>query len=604
MLSAADAACMSARAEFARLAQGPWREFLIPAPSGRPLCVLVETPSGPSVAPRNPVHDSPQALVFFDGLPLHSGFNAFDAASLAAHWGRTSEVLGRFTLVRINRADASLEIRTDPIASCPAYLATMPDYAWGITNVPSLAHRIAARGELDPLGVAGALCTPAALADRTLVTTVRTLPHASVIRVAAGQSPAVHTDDAAVTSGASRCDLRPDDAAGIFIDTITPVIARLRDAGFDLTCAITGGRDSRAVAALIAAIVPEPSYHFGGVEAAPESRVAARAAAALGGSFELKSDPHEPTRKNYDAAEHYLLNKYCGLIEFSYLRPPPSTEPDYNLPRHVHFTGHAGEIARWCFESLRGLATPPSLAASRKRLSTRMATDAGGLFTRPTLDEALRHIDDRIASARDAGVTRTNLQTVVSNQLKAPRWGALQLNRAAERRDIVAPFLCVPFFEVAFRLTPRDRFADAFHHAIIRRCAPAALGVPFHGYRDTRHRFKKELARDMLAAIPALQARHAKRKSPGRHANWEPWLRPALRDRLLSHDPAAPVWNHINRRELESILTDDTGHAFRERVYPVLAAAGVIRFWDHYTRNLAPGASTVTEPKPMATATA
>lgn len=571
-----------ARAErvFAQQARGPWRFAEHTAESGGVIRVYHEAPESNHVPPRVPLHESDSHLVLYDGFPLHPEFDAFDARTLG-NTDRWSQLVGRYAVIRFSKLSGELEIVIDPIGGCQCYHADMAG-GWLLTSSPLIAHMLADRGDLDEHGASGLLCAPAPLGQHTLVSSVRLLPHGSRTNASVDCAPSSQAKDPLIAAGQAGFDLTPDHAASEFAAVFGPIFHRLDEAGFDFRCALTGGRDSRALAALYARSTRSPSFHFGGAEGAAESVIAERAAGILGGSFELKSDPNNPNTENYDACERSIFERYCGMIDFTYLRPPPSTTPDPNEHREVHITGQAGEIARWSFESLSGMLRTPTVRASSVRLRTRLIKKGDGLFTGHACGTAIDNVQCLIDQALSAGVSHGNLQTVVANQLKAPRWAALQLTRSAERRDIIAPFLTPAFFNVAMRIPPRQRFADAFHHALITQCVPEVLEVPFHSYLTTRQRLRNELARNIIGSVPHLKHVYAKRKGPGRHARWEPWLRPILRDRMLDHDKSSPVWGLIDRPTLERTLCDETGEAFKLNVYPLLNAATLVRFWDWY----------------------
>lgn len=595
----------AARSWFDRDTRSATLEYTVESPSGARLTVLLETPLPENYAPRIPIDDDAHRLIWTDGFPLHESFDAFDVRELARRTHEWPDLLGRFAILRLDKRTGEIEIRTDPLGSCPVYLATMEGTDWAVSNVPALAHTLARPGEIDHFGASGALCACGPIHNHTLITTVRLLGPSSRTTASPDAPPITTRRDRLIEAGVRTPDLETDDAAEMFRHRIAPVFARLAEAGFDLRCGLTGGRDSRAVAALLASAVDEPRYHFGGGVDAPESRIAARVAEALGGSFTLKSDPNNPITDNYDAAERHMLLRDCGMVDFSFLRPPPADTTQGDR-REIHLTGQAGEFGRWPFESLTGLLATPSVTASRRRLAGRIAHNGGGLFTEDAHRRARDHITDLVADARAAGVTRVNLQTVVVNQLKAYRWAAMQVTRVAERREMFAPFLSELFFTLSVRISPRDRFADGFQRAIIRRCAPEALAVPFHGYSGTAQRLRNEIVRNALLSSPTLARVYGRRKPPGRHARWEPWLRPILKERLLAHGPTAEVWRFVDRSQAERALCDESGKLFRASIYPLLAATTVIRFWDLYAGELRGAfrpARTV-EPKPAAGSTA
>lgn len=207
-----------ARAAFAAVAQGPTAEHAVAGLSGRSVHVLLETPNSPAVAPRTPVYTDEREIVFYDGLPVHPRFDAFDARTLAANWHDAADTTGSFTLVRLDKQTGTLELRLDAIGSCPVYQPQLGGAAWAYTNVARLAHHLAVPGDLDPLGVAGLLCNEALLGDRTLVTTVRALPGESWVTANATPPPLppppTHTTHPTKTDPiALSCRLQPSRAS-------------------------------------------------------------------------------------------------------------------------------------------------------------------------------------------------------------------------------------------------------------------------------------------------------------------------------------------------------------------------------------------------------
>jgi hypothetical protein len=568
-------------AAFSSMARSPVRAYS-GGTDGSIRLLIEEPPVSPNIAPKVPFFDDGRIVTFFDGLPVHSEFNAFDAEQLATNWSESSGVLGRFTLLRFDKVKGRAELHLDSVASCPVYHGDLPHGGWLITNVARLAHAVAVPGDLDTAGASGLLCTEAPLGLATLTTTVRVLPCSSWVNASVRGGLVVKCHDALAEAGKQACDMTASEAATQFGGLYSGVIEGMQNAGFKLQCAITGGRDSRALAALFASVIDEPRFYFGGVERAKESEIARATAAKLGGFFELVSGSNNPTEETFTECERYLFSQDCGMGTFNYLRSVPVAEPDPNDSREVHMTGHGGEFARWSYESLASILQPPSVQSSINRLTGRLISTGDGLFTPAAIDATQTVIRARIYEALQVGVTRMNLQSVVANQLKTRSWAAW-VARSAERRDVFAPFLSAPFFDVAMRLPPYVRFADGFHKELIRRFAPAALEIQFCSYTSTRQRFTNEIARSAIGAFSPLKKLYHKRKRPTRHAKWEPWLRPLLRDRLLAHDANSPVWDFVSRQELEQILVDSTGHQFRTRVYDLLRSATLIRFWDAYS---------------------
>lgn len=548
--------------------------------------LIVEDPDPARIAPRVPLFCDDRQLVFFDGLPLHPEFDAFDARALAANWHKADSCVGRHTLIRADLFARTVEIRLDPIGSAAVYTAQAGHDAVLYTNIPRLAHEIAPRGDLDPLGVSGILCSATPLADRTLTTSVRVMPFGSTTTLSTDAPTTTHQHDHMTQAGRHRCDLPASEAAAQFASVYRPILARLDEAGFELRSALTGGRDSRAAAALLGSAVRHLRVGFGGSESGKETAIVRKAAKAMDAQLMLSSAPFTPDVFRFEDSERTLFDRDCGMELLTRVRNPPSNPMTAETQRHVNLGGHAGEIARWSFESLSGMLIPPSVGASRNRILGRIVSKGYGFFTPSTHQTAQQHIQGMIDRAVDAGVTRTNLQTVVVNLIKAPRWAAMQMSRLAEKSDPVVPFMTAPFFHLAMRISPAERFRDRFHYELIRQCRPGGLDAPFHSYRNAAERLRNEIARNLMISFPALGKWHSRKRPPHVNATWEPWIRPIFRDRALAHDRSSPVWQFIDRTALESALTDPSPDAFMTHHYTIYKAMTLVCFWEWYNELL------------------
>lgn len=550
------------------------------------ITVIVEDPDTARITPRVPLFHDDRQLVFYDGLPLHPDFDAFDARALAANWHKIDSCVGRHTLIRADLFDRTIEIHLDSTGSAAVYSAQVGPDSVLYTSIPRLAHALSSRGDLDPLGASGILCSATPLADRTLTTSVRVMPYGSTTTLRTDAPTTTRQHDHMTQGGCHRCDLPASEAAAQFASVYRPILARLDQAGFDVRSDLTGGRDSRAIAALAASSLSKLRVGFGGHASGKESEIVKSAAVAMQVEYAVGTKPFTPDVLRFEDAERALFDRDCGMELLTRVRNPPSNPMTAETQRHVNLGGHAGEIARWSFESLSGMLIPPSVGASRKRILGRIVSKGYGFYTPQTHQTAQQHIQSMIDHAVGAGVTRTNLQTVVVNLIKAPRWAAMQMYRLAEKSDPVVPFMTAPFFHLAMRISPIERFRDRFHYELIRQCRPGGLDAPFHSYRNTAERLRNEVARNLMISFPALGKWHSRKRPPHVNATWEPWIRPIFRDRALAHDRASPVWEYIDRTVLESALTDPSPDPFMTHHYTIYKAMTLICFWEWYNELL------------------
>lgn len=550
------------------------------------ITIIVEDPDPARITPRVPLFQDDRQLIFYDGLPLHPEFDAFNARDLAANWHKIDSCVGRHSLVKADFFAGTVEIHLDSIGSAAVYSATLGPDSMLYTCIPRLAHEVSPRGELDPLGVSGILCCATPLADRTLITSVRAMPYGSTTTLTPEQPAATRQRDHMTEAGCHRCNLPASEAAAQFARCYRPVLARMSEAGFDLRSDLTGGRDSRAIAALAASSITELVVGYGGHASAKETEIVKSAAMAMRINYAIGSKPFTPDVLRYEDAERTLFDRDCGMELLTRVRNPSTSPMTAETQRHVNLGGHAGEIARWSFESLSGMLIQPSVGASRRRIAGRVVSKGYGFYSPQTYQLVEKHIQEMVDGAVGVGVTQTNLQTVVVNLIKAPRWAAMQMSRLAEKSDPIAPFMSAPFFHLAMRISPIERFRDRFHYELIRQCRPDGLKAPFHTYRNSAERLRNEIARNLMISFPALGKWHSRKRPPHVNATWEPWIRPIFRDRALAHDRTSPVWEYIDRTALESALTDQSPDPFMTHHYTIYKAMTLICFMEWYNELL------------------
>ena len=216
-------------------------------------------------------------LVLYDGAPIdpEGQIAGWSASALAGQWEMVQNRLeGQFVLVRAK--PRSLEVLTDPLGLYPVYY-WQRDRTWLVSNSIAILRSITGERSWDPLGLSTTAVSGWAGADRTLTANIRVMPGGEVWSVqcdAVGLTKHRYFERAELAQVSRAANNRPD-VPGL-ARTLRGIVHHASGRGGRLTCALTGGRDTRLLAALLMAEKLSVRYITGGDPDSDDVRVAAR----------------------------------------------------------------------------------------------------------------------------------------------------------------------------------------------------------------------------------------------------------------------------------------------------------------------------------------
>lgn len=242
------------------------------------------------------------------------------------------------------------------------------------------------------------------------------------------------------------------------------------------TLAITGGRDSRAIAALAtigADVPPNLDFFTNGVPEHPDVVVGRRIAEAVGARFFSRI----PGRSSYSSRE-ILKQRLGAIFRYDGMQPIWDGGGDAGVSSNVLLQGHVGEIFRdkW----FKGKYASPEDYAKRAFKSG--AIDPNGLllphvaadFERELAARAAWYVDNGAQLDQIAGVFRVEgMQSWESAQFSQ---GALWASHP------VHPLYDPEMIDISFAAPPEWRDDERIHYEIIRRSRHNLADIPFAGH--------------------------------------------------------------------------------------------------------------------------
>ena len=466
------------------------------AESGR--VAMIRWGDGPP-APGGTSSPSPQASRTPGQPPGVSGYTPVGAASLAGTIWASDESAGTvFARTAITRVDPVFVTRA-------GRAAIICDRA---TWAASVAGRL---GDPDPLHYAGLLGPGYPLGAVTPFSGVHALGPATACRALAGQvketerarlrehAPAAR-DHGAADSGAG-------DSGSLVAEALVAAVAPLRDASAPVELSLTGGKDSRLIAAALAtAGVPVRARTYGFPDH-PDVVLAAQVARELGLPHEVAEpktagDGDAPAVQEVDVLARLRATVLVAdgmLSAFENVgRPDPDPDPAVAA---IAIGGHGGELLRGGYAKLI-----PGSAARR-------AAGSAELLRRLTM-RRVPLLRTRWRTAYGASLAPWGAAVAARPQPalddfylvnRAGRWSA-----AARQAYSIRSVLAQPFFDGAVvhaaRTAPlSERLDDRLIRAATGALRPALLDIPLAG-----DRWKSGPALPPAPAVPAAPSQRSR----------------------------------------------------------------------------------------------
>jgi len=368
--------------------------------------------------------------------------------------------------------------RTSVTRVDPVYLAEVPGAVIVADRAMWAAWASSRLDGFDPLHVCALLNPGFPLGSTTPFTGVTALAGSTTLRLLHGASSRV----AGAAGGPPDVEGRP--GAGGVADALVAAVAPLRDAGAPVQLSLTGGKDSRLIAAaLVKAGVPVTGVTHGFADH-PDVVVAAEIARRLGIEHAVRT-PTAPGQKvdvlGRIRATVLVADGMLSAFE-NVGRPDPAASPA------VTAGGHGGELLRGGYAEtagrpgasggLRGALSPARRAARSAELLRRLTTKHLGLIRRgpaAAYAASLAPWTPRLARHPLAALDDFYLVN------RAGRWSA-----AARQAYLLRERLVQPLFDdrvvIAARTVPlADRVRGALSAAVLAELSPALADVPLAG---------------------------------------------------------------------------------------------------------------------------
>ncbi len=397
---------------------------------------------------------------------------------------RLAQSLSGFFVIVIGEARSqTVYVITDLIGSRHAFMRTLPQGGIALAS-SSLVLAALAPAKPDALSVEEFIRTGVIYEDRSFYAEVRKLEPASIYQFSEGQQIARQSYWSLNELTPNRYD--GDAAVEAFGEAVVKGARAVGSVTSRLLCDLTGGYDSRALAASFLTAGVEFETTVTGRATNPDVIVAEQLA-RLTGKRHTRVDLSEQTPTF--AAVRDALSLTDG--EYDCIEYGLGTLPVHSRSAQIYgltANGSFGEVARGYWWELLFPHTGARAPLNAHRIAAgRYVVDANSpqLFDAAATARLVDHFAAMIerANAELAGQPNTLQMDNTYLRLRMHRWQGRIASATDQLLPCLSPFMLRPALEVMLQATPRIRQRSLLVRAMLQRLQPRLAAVPLeHGY--------------------------------------------------------------------------------------------------------------------------
>ena len=440
--------------------------------------------------------------------PAVVAWRSADGCAALLHWGPPGQppdglaAASRAGTIQAGAGqDPGITAQTTVTRVDPVYQAGLPGAVVLADRASWAAWTVSRLDDHDPRLLCALLGPGYPLGAVTPFRGVSALPPATQLRLAGGRAetrsgPSSAVRPAPVRAGAP-AGLRAGVQAGVRTDVragakdvaaaLVAVVTPLRDAGQPVELSLTGGKDSRLIAAaLVAAGVPVTAHTHGFADH-PDVVVATEIARRLGIEHVVRV-PAAPGQQ----VDVLTRIRATVLVADGMLSAFENVgRPDPAVSAALSAGGHGGELLRGGYAEtagrgsarggLRAALGPARQAARSAELLRRLTTRNLGLVRRGPAAGYLASL-----TPWTAALSRSPLRALDDFYLvnRAGRWSAAARQAYLLRERLVQPLFDDRVVSAARAVPLSDRISGALSAAVLTELAPAVAGIPLAGKPD------------------------------------------------------------------------------------------------------------------------
>jgi asparagine synthase (glutamine-hydrolysing) len=542
--------------------------------NGGPLVVAMRT-SDTALGGRTYSAMDGSHLVMYDGVAVDPGGHiaAHSSDDLARHWDELLDRLeGQFVVARAS--PRSLEVITDPLGLYPVYY-WQRDRTWLVSNSVAVLRAITGERSWDPVGLCSDAVAGWTMDDRTLTANIRVMPggHAWSIGSDASLTKRKYFDRAELARLSRAANNRPDTPA--LLRTIQSILRHASGRGGQLVCALTAGRDTRLLAAVLKSEQLSAQYVTGGDLDSEEVSGATRVAEAYGLDHIVEDCSLEAIVDRWSDLAWRIVRENDGLVnvwQAHNLAYTPTSVTSLN----TFLWGIGGEICR----SFYGVPLLNWAGANVEEVVLRVTRlNLPQPIARPTAQAAtLDQVRAFVREATDEGFPADDLLDVFFTYERLRRWAGANLRKYSPTAEVVTPFCTRPYMRASFQFDALHRWTEPMHYQMLRMLDRRLHRMPFQsGQRGWKSRNavwnwrQQQMWTTIKPRLPWRIQKLFQKQSPYHQISWLEAHLPLVRQICLD-GPSDDLWSVLDRERLEALLARENTDGRRRAGDPLFRA--------------------------------
>ena len=474
--------------------------------------------------------------------PARVTWRAPDGRAVVLHWG-DADSPGRSHAGTIWAESATVHARTGLTRVDPVYLAEVAG-AVVVSDRACWAAAVTGRmGDPDPAMAAAFLSLGYPVGDATPFRGVRALGGDRTLRLAGGRL----ADRRLVGGHLAGAEDERLAGADRVAEALTEAVRPLGGTDAPVELSLTGGKDSRLVAAALAAARVPFRARTHGFDGHPDVVVAGLIADRLGVEHTVTRPRPPGASEEADVLRRLRAAVLVSDGMLSAFENVGSPDPQ-SACGPAEAGGHGGELLRggyaqaaWRTPALSRAAAAPLDAVAAAELFRRMTTRRLSLLRPGPARAYLASLAPQAAALAWGPLAALDNFYLVN---RAGRWSAAARQAYLMRSRLIQPLFADAVVRAARAVPLRDRMSDRLHRDVLGVLCPDLLGLPLAG---TPWHGEPRTAVTVLTTPPGPAA-----------ADWRCDYGDAvagfLRGYVLDHGEAAPVFGVVRRSAAERLL--------------------------------------------------
>jgi len=373
---------------------------------------------------------------------------------------------------------------------------------------------------------------------------------------------------------------------------MTKLCRHLCESFDNIKCSLTGGRDSRLIAAILIGAGIKASYYTYGDPEGMDIKIASQIANDFDLPYEVTSITMADVIRKWDEACWQSVRQTDGMRSLILVAGILQSSIQDDSHKDVVLWGAGGEIAR-CFYAKPHVFLGKFDATDAQRLLLKKRnSDFGGLVRKQGTVLVRDYICRYVMQCLDDGFDPKDIPDVFGMYQGDGRRVGNNARALMSIRDVFSLYCSRAFVEATFAMPTLQRYSESLHFNLMKLLAPKMLNIPFEKktwplqnarlnllYSYGALRFKSGLRRIRLYN-PAKQKQRARKNVVNAPFSWFETKREHMRAICLDQKNSS-IWDFVDRAIYEKLTSSRTAQEERIRCLKTLFNISTLFYYEN-----------------------